>query len=184
MSRLLVATWRTAGNAPFSYIDRVADPGPVFIGSTVGLFKNFFWSRKVPVIYGYRSVWIFSVFILTKLLNIVRHCFWAYFYLYTGYGIYPNINLTSCHFEVGSSWFCPILPDPFPNWGVTYMLPVHVATMSKVSDTSSLHCGRPLSYWYSSPWGHYGFPPVIFSFCFLWYQNCSRPWFHPIVALF
>jgi hypothetical protein len=36
----------------------------------------------------------------------------------------------------------------------------------RVSCTSRLHCGRPSSYWYSSLWGHCGFPPVICSFCF------------------
>ena len=37
MSRPLAATWRTAGNAPFPYIDRVAYPGPVFIGTGSGI---------------------------------------------------------------------------------------------------------------------------------------------------
>jgi hypothetical protein len=31
-----------------------------------------------------------------------------------------------------------------------------------------------ITHWYLSPLGHCDFPPVICSFCFLWYQNCSR----------
>ncbi len=48
------------------------------------------------------------------------------------------------------------------------------------------HTYMPSSYWYggnySSPWGHCG-PPVICSFCFLWYQNCSHSCFLPIFVL-